>query len=135
MRAQVVLVDGDRILLARHERPNGAYWVLPGGAVEEGESPGEAAVREMREETGLEVQVERLLFIDEPRENGLLSIRSPRYTFLGRIVGGEFRQVRDEEDPVRGHLAGAEWLPFEMARFDGATRDTLQRVREALGRL
>lgn len=134
MRAQVVLLDGDRILLACHRGRRGDYWVLPGGSVEATENPEEAAVRETREETGLEVALERLLFVDAPRTAGDVVITSPRYTYLARIVGGELCQVEDRENgsPEKGYLVGARWQPFEAAEYDAATRDTLQRVISAL---
>ena len=52
-----VVVRGDRVLLSR--RPPGKHlaglWEFPGGKVEEGETPEEALVREVREELGLEI--------------------------------------------------------------------------------
>ena len=44
-----------RVLLARHVE--GGVWLLPGGSIEPGEVPTDAAIREMREETGLEVRI------------------------------------------------------------------------------
>ena len=38
------------------------YWVFPGGGVKEGESPEEALIREIKEETGFDVKIDRLLF-------------------------------------------------------------------------
>lgn len=56
----VALRDEDgRVLLARHVEGN--VWVLPGGAIEPGEVPADAAVREMFEETGLLVRLTRLI--------------------------------------------------------------------------
>jgi len=56
----IALRDGEgRVLLARHAE-HGA-WLLPGGAIEPGETPVDAAVREMHEETGLAVRVTRLV--------------------------------------------------------------------------
>lgn len=134
MRAQVVLLQDDRILLARHKCGDRSYWVLPGGAVEEGETPEEAAVRELREETALEIRVERLLFVDEPRRDGEIVIKSPRYTFLGQAVGGALCSQEDREGghAEKGFLAGTCWMPFDAPEYDAGTRDTLRRVEEAL---
>ena len=135
MRAQVVLLQSDRILMARHERAGKPYWVLPGGAVEDTEAPEDAAIREVYEETGLEVTLERLLFVDGPRQAGEVVIRHPRYTYLGRIVGGELRRVVDLDGGCeeKGHLSGADWMPFDDPLYDARTRDTLHLVLKALG--
>jgi 8-oxo-dGTP pyrophosphatase MutT (NUDIX family) len=50
---------GQRLLLTR--RADNGLWCLPGGHMEPGESAAEACVREVREETGLEVRVSRLI--------------------------------------------------------------------------
>jgi ADP-ribose pyrophosphatase len=50
----VALVDG-RVWLAMVERSDGHGWAVPGGYVEPGEDPADAAVRELREETGLDL--------------------------------------------------------------------------------
>ena len=48
-----VCFDGSRVLLMRRLKGGRRYTVLPGGGIEPGETPGQAAVRELAEETGL----------------------------------------------------------------------------------
>lgn len=58
----VVLDEQGGVLLGR--RRDGGFWTLPGGGVEEGETPWQAVVRETREETGFDVEVVRLATVD-----------------------------------------------------------------------
>jgi 8-oxo-dGTP diphosphatase len=81
----VILLPGDRVVLVQRRNPPHG-WALPGGFVEEGEPLEAAAVREAREETGLEVQLaEQFHAYSDPR-------RDPRRhtistVFLGRADG------------------------------------------------
>jgi 8-oxo-dGTP diphosphatase len=81
----VIAVPGDRVVLVRRKNPPPG-WALPGGFVDEGETLEAAAVREAREETGLEVSLADLLYVySDPR-------RDPRRhtvsaVFLGRAAG------------------------------------------------
>jgi 8-oxo-dGTP pyrophosphatase MutT (NUDIX family) len=126
MRAQVVLIENGRVLMVRLQRPGRSFWVLPGGAIESGETPQEAAIREVREETGLQVTIDRLLFVEEPRTVGDIEIRSPRHTFLVRRIGGNLAPQLDE-------VAEVAWLPPVCDAYDVTTEDTMRRVRQALG--
>lgn len=128
MRAQVVVRQDDRVLMVRLERPGRSFWVLPGGAVEPDETPEEAAVREVREETGLDVAVERLLFVDQPRMAGGIEIRSPRYTYLAGVIGGQLERAAEE-------VAEVAWLPLDWGQFDPSTQDTMDLVRKSLQQL
>jgi mutator protein MutT len=55
--------DGAILLVERAGPPLAGYWSVPGGKVELGETTAAAAAREVREETGIEVTIERLLTV------------------------------------------------------------------------
>ncbi|MDK1024330.1 MAG: NUDIX hydrolase [Gammaproteobacteria bacterium] len=56
-----VIVD-KQILMVRHVQDGRDFWTLPGGGIEQGETPEVAVAREIREETGLELEAKELLF-------------------------------------------------------------------------
>lgn len=57
----VVVSEGKLLMIRRREREGDLLWALPGGAIEAGETPEEAAVRETVEETGLVVAAMKVL--------------------------------------------------------------------------
>jgi ADP-ribose pyrophosphatase len=65
VRVAGILIEDDRILLIEHTKNNRKYWLVPGGGVDWGESAAEALIREFKEETGLDIEVEKFLFISE----------------------------------------------------------------------
>jgi ADP-ribose pyrophosphatase YjhB (NUDIX family) len=95
VRVAVVLPRGEEILLIRHRRDARHYWVLPGGGLEPGESLTACGSREVREETGLEVGIRRLLYVGE--------VRSPsgRKHVLDLIFLGELAEVGQRLRPSR----------------------------------
>jgi ADP-ribose pyrophosphatase YjhB (NUDIX family) len=88
----VVVDDAGRILL--HRRTDNALWSIPGGAMEVGESIAETVVREVKEETGLDVEPERVVGIySNPRhvvEYADGEVRQQfSVCFACRLVGGQ----------------------------------------------
>ena len=93
VRVAACICDGDRILLVEHVKGANRYWLLPGGGVELGETLAEACARELLEETGLDVEVGRLLLLCEaiePAGRHLLNI-----VFAARVRGGVLSAGRD----------------------------------------
>ena len=89
-----VIFDADRRVLLCHRRDMDA-WNLPGGGVEDGESPWDAAVREVREEVGLDVEIVRLSGLYwKPRTMEVV------FNFECRIRSGT-PTTSDEADEVR----------------------------------
>lgn len=106
----IVEQDGKILLLQRTQNPFKGFWNLPAGYAEADESPYQTVAREIAEEIGLVVEVDRLLdvyyFDDDPRGNGILIV------FLCRVTGGEHR-VSDETAAFR-YFAPDE-LPAQLA--------------------
>ena len=88
--AAVIRDDDGRVLLTR--RPDhkhmGGLWEFPGGKVARGESPEQALCRELEEELGLGVEIQRPLTFAVHRENGL---RILLLFFQARVTSGEPR--------------------------------------------
>src|ERR1035437_7609899 len=70
VRVAVCLTAADRLLLVAHRKGEHRYWLLPGGGVEMGETLVEAARREVREETGVDAAIGRLLIVCDAIEPG-----------------------------------------------------------------
>lgn len=84
--AAIIFDDRGWILLCEHTYRKFFPWGLPGGGLEHGERPEDGVRREVREETGLEVQVEKLLYAESAPNNHHISL-----IYLCKIVGGIFQ--------------------------------------------
>ena len=72
IRVRAIICHEDKLLLVKHKDHNGwpyDTWVLPGGKVDEGEFITDAIKREMIEETGIEPEVGRLLYVHQFARN------------------------------------------------------------------
>ena len=106
----LVFIEQEGQLLLVQQNYGEQYWWLPGGVMEPGESVNQTAIREVKEETGLDVQLKRVVALySKPHENGLA------VCFEGEIIGGVL--APDNEiiacgyfhpdalpEPVRPHL-------------------------------
>ena len=90
----IVLDDDNRILMVRQDHPERKVWMVPGGSIEEGESSAQAAVREVLEETGLEIETGGLIWhVEEVSERGQRFVNF----FRAKVTGGELKLGMDPE--------------------------------------
>ncbi len=79
-RACAAIIKDDIILMVCHQTPSRTYWTLPGGGVNAGETLEHAAIREVKEETGLDVEIVRLPFEEEYQYG-------KSYCYLANLIG------------------------------------------------
>jgi len=113
IRAGIVLIQNGRVALIERHRAGLDYFVFPGGGVDEGETPEQAAVREAMEELGIEVAIQKKVAEIQ------LGQKSRQVYFLVEQTGGEFGTGAGEEftdsdpnDPDEGIYIPV-WMPIE----------------------
>jgi 8-oxo-dGTP diphosphatase len=97
--AGAIIVENDSILLVKRAHPPRiGWWCIPAGFMEWSEHPSQTAVRELKEETGLDVRLTSFFEVysgqDDPRSNAVLML------YLAEIVGGTM-QASDDALEVR----------------------------------
>jgi 8-oxo-dGTP pyrophosphatase MutT (NUDIX family) len=117
------------LLAARRTRKGEIAWGLAKGGIEEGETIEEAAVREVREETGIEAVIEetlgetRYFYVWEE-----VRIRKTVHFFLMRAIGGNVEDRDDEMEEIR-------WFPLPRALKRAAYRGEREVLQRAAAKL
>ncbi|HKA27450.1 MAG TPA: NUDIX hydrolase, partial [Gaiellaceae bacterium] len=95
--ASALCVANGRVLLARRAHPPfEGFWDIPGGFLNEGEDPLDGLRRELKEETGLDVEPERFLGIWVDRYGGDSTAKATLNLYwTARVVGGEATAADD----------------------------------------
>ena len=107
----VVLLDGDTVLLGRRARgPYAGRWCIPCGYVDWDEDIRDAARRELREETGLEVEIGPVVAVHSNFHDR--AKQTVGVWFSGTIVGGEMRADDDLDQLAYFRLAAPPELAF-----------------------
>jgi len=112
----IIPYKGGIVLIKRKNDPFKGYYALPGGIVEYGERVEDAAVREVKEETGLECRVKKLVGVySDPN-------RDPRghfvsICFLMEVIGGELKASSDAEDVKVFKLGDLPKLAFDHEKM------------------
>jgi 8-oxo-dGTP diphosphatase len=118
------IILGEGTVLLAHRRDID-WWNLPGGGMEMGETVEEAVCREVREETGLEVAVERLVGVySKPQKQEVV------LTFRCRVIGGELTSTEESRECrfFTPDALPANTLPKHRQRVEDALLDQPQAV-------
>jgi ADP-ribose pyrophosphatase YjhB (NUDIX family) len=121
----IIRTGDDRLVLVRRAiEPGYGLWVFPGGYVDRGEAVTGAAIREAREEAGLDVELQGLVNIYSYGERSLIVI-----VYAARAIGGE---LCSDEECLEARLFRADEIPWDRLAFPStsqALRDYLAAVR------
>lgn len=112
-----IVVEDGKVLLVKH---NAGHWDFPKGHVEEGETEIETAIREVKEETNIDIKIEKEnRYISEysPKENVMKTV----IYFLGEKIGGE-------DKPQIEEVSDVEWIDVNKA----VDKITHQRSKEIM---
>jgi len=107
-RSGIILIEDNKLALIERHRADKHYFAFPGGGVDEGETPEQAAIREAEEELGILVEIKQK--VAEVFFNG-----NTQYYFLAEKLSGEFGsgtgEEFDEYNPAYGTFL-PRWLPL-----------------------
>jgi len=119
--AAIVINENNEILLIKGPRRG---WEMPGGQVEEGESLSDAAIRETKEEAGIDIEIIRFCGVFQNVGNSICNT-----LFLGKPIGGELIQTPESLEsgffPVQEALEKVEWKDFRQ-RIEYCLRPEMQ---------
>lgn len=120
-RAAIIIIQNDAVALIERHRAGLHYFLFPGGKAEDGETLEQAAVREAREEMGLEVACGKL--VAQVRFAGADLDRRDQFYFVATVISGEFGPgdgpEYDGTEPAENGAYAPVWMPLtELGKWD-----------------
>ena len=122
--AAIILRDRDILLIKRATEPNKGKWSVPGGSMELGETLDQALNREVREETGLEIEIGELAGVNDliVKHDGEITFHYVLIDYYATVKSGEPSPATD--------VSECRWVPLDEIGNYGVTISLLDRLRE-----
>lgn len=112
-----IVVEDGKVLLVKH---NAGHWDFPKGHVEEGETDFETAIREVKEETNIDIKIEK--------ENRYISEYSPKENVMKTVIYFIGEKIAGEDKPQIEEVSDVEWVDVNKA----VERITHQRSKDIM---
>jgi ADP-ribose pyrophosphatase YjhB (NUDIX family) len=119
----IIFNENEEVLLSH--RRDMDIWNLPGGGVEPHEMPDEAVIREVKEETGMDVTIERLVGVYGKVEKDELV-----FAFVCQVTGGQLilTDEADQHNYFAGDVIPSNTSPKQVERIHDAMKQTTQPI-------
>lgn len=113
--ARAVVIRDGKLLIMKRVKPTESYYALLGGGIEAGETPDQAAIREVAEEASIVIANPTLIFIEEPHQKF-----GRQYIYLCDYVSGEPMLAEDSVESTDNILGSNNyepmWIDLDMVK-------------------
>jgi len=110
-RVRAIIIKDNKVLTIKRTKPDETYWVIPGGGVENKETNEEALIREIKEELGVDIKIDKLIL--EMDSKKIETINQKEYFYFCSIEGGKIGSGEGPEFEKGSRYIGVhdiEWL-------------------------
>ncbi|MGD6802927.1 NUDIX hydrolase [Rossellomorea vietnamensis] len=118
----VIVRDGHVLMVRQYVQRGDIIWTFPGGGIEKGETPEQAMIREVKEETGYVTKV-----------NEQLPSQHDKFTYIAEIISGKL--FLDKHLPGNADVLELAWINLkDKEKFDAYTLPVIEQLLHRMGK-